>query len=43
LHCFQINTAIGDQKVIAAILDTMRLLEDTPSPAGVSLRGVALK
>jgi cytidylate kinase len=43
LYHLMINTAIGDEKVIATILDAMRLLQDqSPVPAG-DMRGVALK
>ena len=42
LYHLMINTAIGDEKVIATILDTMRLVEEK-TPAGSGMRGVALK
>ena len=42
LYHLMINTAIGDEKVIATILDTMRLVEEKAS-AGSGIRGVALK
>jgi hypothetical protein len=37
-----INTAIGDEKVIRTILNTMRDLEDNPASSPSALRGVAL-
>jgi len=42
LYHLMINTAIGDEKVIATVLDTMRLVGDKV-PAGSGMRGVALK
>lgn len=42
LYHLMINTAIGDERVIATILDTMRLLEGK-TPASPGMRGVALK
>jgi cytidylate kinase len=42
LYHLMINTTIGDEKVIATILDTMRLVEEK-SAAGSGIRGVALK
>jgi cytidylate kinase len=42
LYHLMINTAIGDEKVIATVLDTMRLVEEKV-PAGSGMRGVALK
>ena len=42
LYHLMINTAIGDEKVIVTILDTMRLVEEK-TPAGSGMRGVALK
>jgi cytidylate kinase len=42
LYHLMINTAIGDEKVIATVLDTMRLVEEKV-PAGSEIRGVALK
>lgn len=42
LYHLMINTAIGDERVIATVLDTMRLVEEK-SPAGSGIRGVALK
>lgn len=43
LYHLMINTAAGDEKVIATILDTMRLLQDQPSTTPSDMRGVALK
>jgi cytidylate kinase len=43
LYHLMINTAAGDEKVIATILDTMRLLQDQPSATPSDIRGVALK
>lgn len=40
LYHMMINTAVGDDKVISMILDTMHLLEPKPEPVGASLRGV---
>ena len=42
LYHLMINTAIGDERVIATILDAMRLLEEK-TPAGSGMRGVVLK
>jgi len=36
----QINTALGDEQVIATILDTMRRLEVKPDLKPMSLRGM---
>jgi hypothetical protein len=38
-----INTVVGDEKVIEAILDTIRLLQDQTPAAPSDMRGVALK
>jgi cytidylate kinase len=43
LYHLMINTAAGDEKVIATILGTMRLLQDQPSASPSDMRGVALK
>jgi len=43
LYHLMINTAIGDEKVISTILNTMRDLQDRPAAPGLPLRGVALK
>jgi cytidylate kinase len=43
LYHLMINTAAGDEKVIATILDAMRLLQDQPSTTPSDMRGVALK
>jgi cytidylate kinase len=43
LYHLMINTAAGDEKVIATVLETMRLLQDRPSPMPSDMRGVALK
>jgi cytidylate kinase len=42
LYHLMINTSIGDEKVIATILDTMRLVEEK-TVASSGMRGVALK
>lgn len=42
LYHIMINTAIGDEKVITTILDTMRLVEEKTT-ASSGMRGVALK
>jgi cytidylate kinase len=42
LYHLMINTSIGDEKVIATILDTMRLVEGKTA-ASSGMRGVALK
>jgi hypothetical protein len=42
LYHLMINTAIGDEKVIATVMDTMRLVGEK-SIAGSGIRGVALK
>ncbi len=42
LYHLMINTAIGDEKVIRTILNTMRDLEDNPASSPSALRGVAL-
>jgi cytidylate kinase len=42
LYHLMINTSIGDEKVIATILDTMRLVEEKTA-ASSGMRGVALK
>ena len=42
LYHLMINTAIGDEKVIATILDTITLLQDQ-TPKSSDMRGVALK
>jgi hypothetical protein len=34
---------MGDDKVIATILDTMHLLDQKPEPAGTGMRGVTLR
>jgi len=38
-----INTSIGDDKVVAMILDTIQLLGGTAISASSGLRGVAVK
>jgi cytidylate kinase len=43
LYHLMINTAIGDERVIATVLDTMRLLESKPVPWSSGVRGVALQ
>ena len=43
LYHLMINTAMGDDKVIATILDTMHLVDQKPEAAGTGLRGVTLK
>jgi cytidylate kinase len=43
LYHVMINTVVGDEKVIEAILDTMRLLQDQAPAAPSDMRGVALK
>jgi cytidylate kinase len=43
LYHLMINTSIGDEKVIATILDTMQSLGGTTSSTGAGIRGVALK
>ena len=43
LYHMMINTSIGDDRVIAAILKTMQLLGHNFEAAGSSLRGIALK
>ncbi|MGC2198299.1 MAG: cytidylate kinase-like family protein [Terriglobales bacterium] len=43
LYHLMINTAVGDEKVIATILNTMGLLQDQSSNAQSDMRGVALK
>jgi cytidylate kinase len=43
LYHLMINTSIGDEKVIATILDTMRLLEERPTSARSGMPGIALK
>jgi cytidylate kinase len=43
LYHLMINTGIGDDRVIATILDTVQLLGGTASPANVGMRGVTLK
>jgi cytidylate kinase len=42
LYHLMINTSIGDEKVIATIFDTMRLVEEKTA-ASSGMRGVALK
>jgi hypothetical protein len=43
LYHLMINTAMGDDNVIATILDTMHLLDKKPEAAGTGMRGVTLK
>jgi cytidylate kinase len=43
LYHMMINTGIGDEKVVAMILDTIRLLGGTSTSASSLMRGVALK
>ena len=43
LYHVMINTVVGDEKVIAAILDTMKLLQDQTPASPSDMRGVALK
>jgi cytidylate kinase len=43
LYHLMINTSIGDDRVIATILDTMHLLEGKLAVSGSGLPGVALK
>ncbi len=43
LYHVMINTVVGDEKVIATILDTMKLLQDQEPAAPSDMRGVALK
>jgi hypothetical protein len=38
-----LNTVVGDDQVIATILNTMRLLQESSSVGESSMRGVALK
>ncbi len=40
LYHMMINTILGDERVIATIFDTMRLLDESPSVNASSLRGV---
>jgi cytidylate kinase len=40
LYHAMLNTAVGDEKIIAIIFDTMRLLEEKPALAEATLRGV---
>jgi cytidylate kinase len=43
LYHVMINTSIGNERVVATILDTMRLLEEKPAKTGSEMPGVALK
>jgi hypothetical protein len=43
LYHMMINTSVGDEKVVAMVLDTIQLLGGVDAPAGAGLRGVALK
>lgn len=43
LYHIMINTGIGDDKVVATILDTIQLLGGISTPASSGMRGVALK
>jgi len=43
LYHLMINTSIGHEKVIATILDAMRLLEEKPTTARSGMPGIALK
>lgn len=43
LYHLMINTGIGDENVISTILDTIRLLGGTRSPAPTPMRGVSLR
>ena len=43
LYHLMINTVVGNEKVIATILDTMTLLQSQTPAAQSDMRGVALK
>jgi hypothetical protein len=43
LYHVMLNTVVGDDQVIATILNTMRLLQEGSGAGDSSMRGVALK